>query len=48
MDVRGVQEKSFTKLGRILKVPDSGILGGGVALLLQVTRVDEIFTSDFF
>ena len=26
-----VQEKSFTKLGRILKVPDSGILGGGVS-----------------
>ena len=31
MDVRGVQEMSFTKLGRILKVPDFGILGGGVS-----------------
>ena len=29
MDVRGVQEKTFTKLGSILKVPDSEILGGG-------------------
>ena len=31
MDVRGVQEKTFTKLGSILKVPDSEILGGGVS-----------------